>query len=75
MIYPNRLTAYVMNDLVENLNPYIENEKIGFKKDVWDDIPKFVRDNGMWNDKHYSLPFNKGTYLLFYNEDLLKNIM
>ncbi len=26
----------------------------------------------MWNDKHYSLPFNKGTYLLFYNEDLLK---
>ncbi|EJO5347612.1 ABC transporter substrate-binding protein [Clostridium botulinum] len=72
MIYPNRLTAYVMNDLVENLNPYIENEKIGFKKDVWNDIPKFLRDNGMWNDKHYSLPFNKGTYLLFYNEDLLK---
>lgn len=72
MIYPNRLTAYVMNDLVENLNPYIENEKVGFHKEVWNDIPQFIRDNGMWNGKHYSLPFNKGTYLLFYNEDLLK---
>ncbi|NEU05917.1 ABC transporter substrate-binding protein [Clostridium senegalense] len=72
MIYPNRLTAYVMNDLVENLNPYIENEKIGFSKDSWNDIPEFLRDNGMWNEKHYSLPFNKSTYLLFYNEDLLK---
>lgn len=72
MIYPNRLTAYVMNDLVEDLNPYIENEKIGFSKDSWNDIPEFLRDNGMWNEKHYSLPFNKSTYLLFYNEDLLK---
>lgn len=72
MIYPNRLTAYVMNDLAENLNPYIENDKIGFKKEVWNDIPEFIRDNGMWDKKHYSLPFNKGTYLLFYNEDLLK---
>jgi hypothetical protein len=46
-----------MNDLVENLNPYIENEKIGFKKDVWNDIPEFVRDNGMWNDNiiHFHL--------------------
>lgn len=32
MIYPNRLTAYVMNDLVENLNPYIENEKQDLKR-------------------------------------------
>lgn len=71
MIYPNRLTAYVMNDLVEDLNPYIENEKIGFSKDAWNDIPEFLRDNGMWNKKHHSLPFNKGTYLLFYNEDML----
>lgn len=72
MIYPNRLTAYVKNDLVEDLNPYIENEKIGFKDEVWKDIPEFLRDNGMWNGKHHSLPFNKGTYLLFYNEDILK---
>lgn len=72
MIYPNRLTAYVKNDLVENLNPYIENEKIGFDKKTWEDIPKFLRDNGMWDGKHHSLPFNKSTYLLFYNEDILK---
>lgn len=72
MIYPNRLTAYVKNDLVEDLNPYIENKEIGFDEKAWNDIPEFVRDNGMWNGKHHSLPFNKGTYLLFYNEDILK---
>lgn len=72
MIYPNRLTAYVKNDLVENLNPYIENEKIGFDKETWEDIPEFLRDNGMWDGIHHSLPFNKSTYLLFYNEDILK---
>lgn len=71
MIYPNRLTAYVKNDLVEDLNVYIENEKIGFDKETWEDIPAFLRDNGMWDGKHHSLPFNKSTYLLFYNEDIL----
>ena len=30
MIYCNRLTAYVMNDLVEDLNPRIEDAKYGF---------------------------------------------
>ncbi|MEG0370840.1 MAG: ABC transporter substrate-binding protein [Clostridium sp.] len=72
MIYPNRLTAYIMNDLVEDLDPYVQNEKIGFDKETWADIPEFLRDNGIWNGKRYSLPFNKSTYLLFYNEDLLK---
>ena len=72
MIYPNRLTAYVMSDFVENLNPYIENDTVGFSKEAWDNIPAFLRDNGMWDGIHYSLPFNKATYLLFYNEDLLK---
>lgn len=71
MIYCNRLTAYVMSDLVENLNPYIESEKVGFTAEEWDNIPAFLRDNGMYDGIHYSLPFNKATYLLFYNEDLL----
>lgn len=71
MIYANRLTAYVMNDLVEELDPYIFDEKIGMDEKVWNDIPTGLRDNGMWNDKHYSLPFNKGSYLMFYNVDAL----
>lgn len=72
MIYCNRLTAYVMNDLVEELDTYIFDEKIGMDKKVWEDIPTGLRDNGMWDGKHYSLPFNKGSYLMYYNVDALK---
>ena len=72
MIYCNRLTAYVMSDLVENLNPYIESDKVGFTEEEWNNIPAFLRDNGMYDGIHYSLPFNKATYLLFYNVDMFE---
>ncbi len=72
MIYANRLTAYVMNELVEELDPYIFDDEIGIDKAVWDDIPNGLRDNGMWDGKHYSLPFNKGSYLMYYNVDALE---
>lgn len=72
MIYCNRLTAYVLNDMVEELDPYIFDEKNGMDKAVWNDIPTGLRDNGMWNGKHYSLPFNKGSYLMYYNVDTLQ---
>lgn len=71
MIYANRLTAYVMNDLVEELDPYIFDSEIGIDKAVWNDIPAGLRDNGMWDGKHYSLPFNKGSSLMYYNVDAL----
>lgn len=71
MIYCNRLTAYVMNDLVEELDPYIFDKEIGIDEAVWNDIPVGLRDNGMWDGKHYSLPFNKGAYLMYYNVDAL----
>ena len=72
MIYCNRLTAYVMNDLVEDLNPRIEDATYGFDPAVWNDIPVGLRDNGMWDGIHRSLPFNKGAYFMYYNEDALK---
>lgn len=72
MIYCNRLTAYVLNGLVEDLNPRIDDPNYGFNKDIWNDIPVGLRDNGMWNGIHHSLPFNKGAYLMFYNEDAFK---
>lgn len=71
MIYCNRLTAYVMNDLVEELDPYIFDKEIGIDETIWNDIPQGLRDNGMWDGKHYSLPFNKGAYLMYYNVDAL----
>lgn len=72
MIYCNRLTAYVMNDMVEELDPYIFDEEIGIDENIWESIPVGLRDNGMWDDKHYSLPFNKGAYLMYYNVDALE---
>lgn len=72
MIYANRLTAYVMNELVEELDPYIFDKEIGIDEKIWDDIPNGLRDNGMWDGKHYSLPFNKGSYLMYYNVDALE---
>ncbi|KNF07735.1 putative carbohydrate uptake ABC transporter periplasmic-binding protein [Gottschalkia purinilytica] len=72
MIYCNRLSAYVLNDLVQELDPYIFDKKIGMDKKIWEDIPKPLRDNGMWNGKHFSLPFNKSAYLMYYNVDALK---
>lgn len=71
MIYANRLTAYIMNDLVEELDSYIFDKEIGMDQAIWNDIPTGLRDNGTWNAKHYSLPFNKGSYLMFYNVDAL----
>ncbi|MBF8435610.1 ABC transporter substrate-binding protein [Halanaerobiaceae bacterium Z-7014] len=71
-IYPNRLTAYIMNDFVEDLTPYIFDEEIGFTTEEWEDIPEFFRNDGIWNDNHYSLPFNKGGYLMFYNKDMFE---
>lgn len=72
MIYNNRLSAYVLNDLAENLDDHIFDEKYGFKKEVWDDIPTALRDGGTWDGVRYSLPFNKSAYMMFYNVDALE---
>ena len=71
-IFNNRLTAYIMSGLAENLEPYIHDPEVGFPDDVWENIPHFLRDDGVWDGDHYSVPFNKGSYMLFYNVDILK---
>ena len=71
MIYDNRLTAYIMSDLAEDLTPYITDEENGFSDEVWNNIPEFLKNSSVWDGKQYSLPFNKAAFLLFYNEDLL----
>lgn len=41
-----------------------------FKESQSDFIDIFIRNNS-WDDKLYTLPFNKSTYVLFVNEELL----
>ena len=70
-IYSNRLSWYVEKDLVENLNPYIENKEIGLSEEDMKDIPKLFFEDGKWDNKQYAMPFNKSQMLLYYNEDML----
>lgn len=71
-IYSNRLSWYVDKGLVENLNPYIEDEKIGLSEEELKDYPEFFLDDGIWDGKQYAMPFNKSQMVLYYNEDMFK---
>lgn len=71
-IYNNRLTWYIDKGLVEDLNAYTLNDKVGMKKEEVEDIPKIFYEDGTFGDKQYTLPFNKSQMVLYYNEDMLK---
>ncbi|WP_032121359.1 ABC transporter substrate-binding protein [Clostridium amazonitimonense] len=71
-IYNNRLTWYIDKGLVEDLNPYMANGTVGMKKEESEDIIKILYEDGTFEDKQYSLPFNKSQMVLYYNEDMLK---
>lgn len=58
------------NGQMEDLTPYIENDKIG-----WGDQEKIrqpLLDGAKIEDVQYGIPFNKSTEALFYNEDMFK---
>jgi multiple sugar transport system substrate-binding protein len=73
-IYSNRLSWYVSKDLVENLNPYIENEAIGLTDEEIADYPALFLDDGIWDGKQYAMPFNKSQMVLYYNVDMFKEV-
>ncbi|WMM25895.1 ABC transporter substrate-binding protein [Tissierella sp. MB52-C2] len=71
-IYSNRLSWYVEKGLVENLNPYMENEKVGLSKEELADYPALFLDDGIWNGNQYAMPFNKSQMVLYYNVDMFE---
>lgn len=71
-IYCNRLSWYIEKGLVENLDPYMENEKIGFSDEEKADYPQLFLDDGIWNGHQYAMPFNKSQMVLYYNVDMFK---
>ena len=71
-IYSNRLSWYIEKGLVENLNPYMENEKVGLSKEEIADYPALFLDDGIWNGNQYAMPFNKSQMVLYYNVDMFK---
>lgn len=71
-VYSNRLSWYVSKGLVEDLKPYMENEKVGLAKEEIEDFPQLFLDDGIWDGKQYAMPFNKSQMVLYYNVDMLK---
>ena len=71
MIYNNRLISYVKNGFVDPMEPMLFDAGDGFSEEAWADIPAFLRDGSVWDDKHYALPSNKEGFLLFYNKKML----
>ena len=88
--YPDHVSDYLDIgksdgvDFVANLDPYIESDKVGFGKEKWlgdrydeeDFIEDFYAEGSCYTtDGTYSLPFLKSTEIMFYNMDLLVEVM
>ncbi len=71
MIYPNRMTPYILNGFSQDLTTYINDPEVGFTQEDLNDIPP-VFMKGIWDGKYYTLPCNKSSYELIYNVDMLK---
>ena len=68
--YPGWLWNAAQDEMLVDLNPYIENDTIGWKDQ--EEIRDSLLEGAKIDDKQYGIPFNKSTEMLFYNADLLK---
>jgi len=67
--YGNWIAKYLYSDVIERLNPYIENDPQ--MKRVWDEeIYEVFKEGSTWGEDIYSIPFNKSVYVYYYNTDL-----
>ena len=70
--YPDHVTAYLHSNSVVDLNEYIYDEEVGFDALGFDPsilVPSFYNEGGVYGgDAFYSLPLNKSTEVVFYNQ-------
>ncbi len=67
--YANWTARFLFSDVVEPLNEYIEGSPEF--KDAWDNqIYDVFKDMTIWGDNVYAIPYNKSTYVYYYNADL-----
>ncbi len=69
--FENWAAKFNQSKALADLTPYI-NAKDGLNKSELDDIWPVLLKDGQLNGKQYMFPFNKSTYVLYYNEDMLK---
>lgn len=70
--YPDWMFNPIKDNLVTDLTPYIENEKIKF--DNYEDILPSLREAVKIDGKIYAMPFNKSTEVLWYNKTILDEL-
>ena len=72
--YPDHVTAYLHSNSVVDLNTYIYDEEVGFDALGFDPeilVPSFYNEGGVYGgDAFYSLPLNKSTEVVFYNQSV-----
>lgn len=68
--YPNWLWNAAQDELLVNLDPFINHAEIGLEDK--EDIVDGLMDASVIQDVQYGLPFNKSTEVLYYNVDLLE---
>lgn len=70
--YPDWMFNPIKENMVTDLTPYIENEKIKF--DNYEDILPSLRETVKIDGKIYGMPFNKSTEVLWYNKTILDEL-
>lgn len=70
--YPDWMVQFIDGNLVQDLKPYIENEKLKF--DNYEDILPGLREEVEQDGKIYALPFNKSTEIFWYNKSLFDEL-
>ena len=88
--YPDNVSDYIDigksagQDFVVNLDKFISSDTVGFGKEAWlgdeedenDFVPDFYREGSAYSIAGtYSLPFLKSTEIMFYNMDLLIEVL
>jgi len=69
--YANWTAKLLQSKIVEPLNKYMNDPKIGITKAEWEDVFKAFRNNCTWGNTVYAVPFNKSLYIMYYNATAL----
>ena len=68
--YGNWTAKLLPRNLVQELDSFINNEEYGLSDAEYDSIFAPFKKMGKFNGTTFALPFNKSTYVLYYNTDV-----
>lgn len=70
-LYESWITRFLERDLIEPVENFFNNPD-GFSDEDKNDIYPVFLENCTWDGKLIAMPFNKSAYMLFCNEDMIK---